>query len=133
MDILLTCDKKLSPFVRKVNVTAGMALNALSNVTVNITSSPAAKSFADVKTGWTLGLNCISFTFNTVKLLYSSYFMVAIPFLLILFYIVSVAINLQCKWRKLHGKTEEQDTGYIKNGREFYNRTVNDPGSGAGL
>lgn len=70
MDILLTCDKKLSPFVRKVNVTAGMALNALSNVTVNITSSPAAKSFADVKTGWTLGLNCISFTFNTVKLLF---------------------------------------------------------------
>ena len=69
MDILFTCDKKLSPFVRKVNVTTGMALNALSNVTVNITSAPLAKSFVDIKTGLTVGLNCISFAFNTVKLL----------------------------------------------------------------
>ena len=70
MDILFTCDKKLSPFVRKVNVTTGMALNALSNVTVNITSAPLAKSFVDIKTGLTVGLNCISFAFNTVKLLF---------------------------------------------------------------
>ena len=47
-----------------------MTLNALSNVTVNITSSPLAKSFVDVKTGLTAGLNCISFAFSTVKLLF---------------------------------------------------------------
>lgn len=53
-----------------------MALNALSNVTVNITSAPLAKSFVDIKTGLTVGLNCISFAFNTVKLLdsYMKYF-----------------------------------------------------------
>ena len=48
-----------------------MTLNALSNVTVNITSSPLAKSFVDVKTGLTASLNCISFAFSTVKLLFA--------------------------------------------------------------
>ncbi|WP_207664505.1 hypothetical protein [Clostridium sp. AF32-12BH] len=64
----------MSPFVRKVNVIVGTALNALSNVTVNITSAPLAKLFVDAKTGLTAGLNCISFAFSTVKLLFRDHF-----------------------------------------------------------
>jgi hypothetical protein len=61
----------LSPLARNVKVTAGIELNALSNVTVNITSAPLAKLSVDAKTGLTVGLNCISFAFSAVKLLFT--------------------------------------------------------------